>query len=229
MAAKKKTPPPTVKKAVKKKTATKKSSSKSRANKRTAAKKKTVKKVLPFKAKKKNGPNCIVGIGASAGGLAALEALFSRMPSDTNMAFVIIQHLAPTHKSIMGSLLQKYTGMTILQMSDGMKVEPNCIYLNPPDKDVSILNGSLYLNEPEETHSSRLPIDYFFRSLASDQREKAICIILSGTGTDGTLGLKSIKGDGGMTMAQEEKQAKYDSMPRSAINTGLVDFVLPVE
>jgi two-component system CheB/CheR fusion protein len=229
MAAKKKLPPPADKKAVKKKTTTKKSPSKSKTNKKAAAKKKAVKIILPFTTKQKNGPLCIVGIGASAGGLEALEGLFSKMPSDTNMAFVIIQHLAPKHKSIMGSLLQKYTGMTILQMKDGMKVEPNCMYLNPPDKDVSVLNGALYLSDPVESHSARLAIDFFFRSLAADQMEKAICIILSGTGTDGTLGLKAIKGEGGMTMAQEEKQAKYDSMPRSAINTGFVDFILPVE
>jgi two-component system CheB/CheR fusion protein len=229
MPAKKKTPPPAGKKAVKKKTTAKKPPVKFRANNKAVTKKKAVKKVLPFTTKQKNGPLCIVGIGASAGGLEALEGLFSQMPSDTNMAFVIIQHLAPKHKSIMGSLLQKYTGMEILQMQDGMKVEPNCMYLNPPDKDVSVLNGALYLSDPLETHSARLAIDFFFRSLAVDQRGKAICIILSGTGTDGTLGLKAVKGEGGMTMAQEEEQAKYDSMPRSAINTGCVDFILPVE
>jgi two-component system CheB/CheR fusion protein len=219
----------TGKKVVKKKNTAKKSPSKPKAVKKAVTKQKTVKKAAKFLIKQKNGPLCIVGIGASAGGLEALESLFLKMPSDSNMAFVIIQHLAPKHKSIMGSLLQKYTGMSILQMNDGMKVEPNCMYLNPADKDVSILNGVLYLSDPMESHSARLPIDYFFRSLAVDQREKAICIVLSGTGTDGTLGLKAVKGEGGMIMAQAEKQAKYDSMPRSAINTGLVDFILPVE
>lgn len=177
----------------------------------------------------KKAPLCIVGIGASAGGLEALEGLFSKMPSASGIAFVVIQHLAPKHESIMGSLLKRYTDMRILQVSDGMKAEPDTIYLNLPDRDVSVMNGVFYLTEPQESHSARLPIDFFFRSLAADQRERAICIILSGTGTDGTLGLKAVKGEGGMTMVQDEKQAKYDSMPRNAVNTGLVDFILPVE
>jgi two-component system CheB/CheR fusion protein len=213
----------------KKKNTPKKVQAKAKTEKRSATKRKAVKKAAPAKAIEETGPLCMVGIGASAGGLEALEGLFSKMPSDTDMAFVVIQHLAPKHKSIMGSLLQKHTRMNILQMEDGMKVEPNCIYLNPPDKDVSVLNGSLYLSDPQESHSVRLAIDFFFRSLAVDQREKAVCIILSGTGSDGTMGIKAVKGEGGMTMVQDEKQAKYDSMPRSAVNTGLVDFVLPVE
>ncbi len=133
------------------------------------------------------------------------------------------------NKSIMVSLLSKYTEMNINEISDGVEIVPNSIYMNPPDKDVSVLNGRLYLTEPMDTHATRLPIDQFLRSLAADQKERTVAIILSGTGTDGTLGLKAIKGEGGMTMAQDESQAKYDSMPRSAINTGLVDFILPVE
>jgi len=171
----------------------------------------------------------IVGIGASAGGLEALEGFIANIPSGCNIAFVIIQHLAPKHKSIMDSLLQKYTDMKILPVKDRMKVEPNCIYLNPPNKDVSIIKRSFCLMEPTRAHAVNLPIDHFFRSLAEDQAEKAICIILSGTGTDGTLGLKAIKGSGGMTMVQIESQAKYDNMPRSAIDTGMVDYILPVE
>jgi two-component system CheB/CheR fusion protein len=229
MPVKKSHPKPAGKKSVKRKKTTSKSLSQSKTEIIAASKNKTVNKVSPLSAKQRNSPLCIVGIGASAGGLEALEGLFSKMPSDTNMAFVIIQHLAPKHKSIMGSLLQKYTGMNIQQISDGLKIRPNCMYLNPPDKDVSVLNGTLYLSDPEVAHATRLPIDSFLRSLAADQREKAICIILSGTGTDGTLGLKAVKGEGGMTMVQDEKQAKYDSMPRSAINTGRVDFILPVE
>lgn len=177
--------------------------------------------------KDKNFP--IVGIGASAGGLEALEGLFSNMPSQTNIAFVVIQHLAPSHKSIMPSLLKKFTKMKTIEIEDGMEIEPDCIYLNPPDKDVAILNCAFQLIKPVETHQLRLPIDYFFRSLAKDRSEKAVCIILSGTGTDGTLGLKAVKGEGGMTMVQEERQARYDGMPRSAIETGLVDFILPIE
>jgi two-component system CheB/CheR fusion protein len=171
----------------------------------------------------------IVGIGASAGGLEAIEGLFSQIEPDINIAFVVIQHLPPTHKSIMDSLLKRYTKMKVLQMDDEMKIEPGCIYLNPPDKDVAVMNRTLYLIDPVEKRTARLPIDYFFRSLAADQGEKAICIILSGTGTDGTLGLKAIKGEGGMVMAQEESQAKYNNMPRNAIATGLVDYILPVQ
>jgi two-component system CheB/CheR fusion protein len=221
------------KKTVKKKTAAKKTAAQSKPAKKSVPKKsqghKTAAKAIPPNANHKNGPFCIVGIGASAGGLEALEGLFSKMPAETNMAFLIVQHLAPKHKSIMGSLLSKYTAINIFEMEDGMKIEPNCMYLNPPDKEVSLLNGVLYLTNPQGTHAVRLPIDHFFRSLAEDQRETAIGIILSGTGTDGTQGIKAIKGEGGMTMVQEEKQAKYDSMPRSAINTGYVDFILPVE
>ncbi len=171
----------------------------------------------------------IVGIGSSAGGLEALEGLISPMPSDTNIAFVIIQHLAPQHKSIMRSLLQKYTEMQVFEVEDGMPVEPNCIYLNPPNKNVVIMNRTLQLMELVKAHGVDLPIDYFFRSLSEDQNEKAICIVLSGTGTDGTLGLKAIKGAGGMAMVQQEQQAKYAGMPGSAINTGMVDYILPVE
>ncbi|GJQ60757.1 MAG: chemotaxis protein CheR [Candidatus Scalindua sp. AMX11] len=171
----------------------------------------------------------IVGIGASAGGLEALEGFISNMPAYSNLAMVVIQHLAPKYKSIMGDLLSKYTNMNIVEIQDGVEIAPNTVYMNPPDSDVAVMNGTLQLIKPLETHAVRLPIDYFFRSLSEDQGEKAICIVLSGTGTDGTLGLKAIKGAGGMTMVQSEEQAKYDSMPRSAINTGLVDFVLPVE
>ncbi len=171
----------------------------------------------------------IVGIGASAGGLEALERLFAGMPPDTGLSFVIIQHLAPTHKSIMGVLLQKYTKMPIHEIEDGTRVEPNSIYLNPPGADVSIIDRTLMLTSPSASNAMRLPINHFFRSLAEDQGRLAICIVLSGTGSDGSLGLQAIKGEGGLTIAQEESQAGYDSMPRSAIQTGMVDYILRVE
>ena len=171
----------------------------------------------------------IVGIGSSAGGLEALELFFSNLPPNTNMAFVIIQHLSPKHKSIMADILMKYTQMKVLPVQDDKEIKPNCVYLNPPDKNVVILNRRLYLTEPTQSHGVNLPIDCFFRSLSEDQGEKAICIILSGTATDGTLGLKAIKGEGGMAMVQEPDSAKYSGMPISAITTGLVDFILPVE
>jgi two-component system, chemotaxis family, CheB/CheR fusion protein len=171
----------------------------------------------------------IVGLGASAGGLEALETFLSHMPPDSGMGFVIIQHLSPRHKSIMGSLLAKDTQMKVLEIKDGMKVKPNHVYLNPPNKDVTIINGALQLMDPVKTGGINLPIDSFFRSMAEEMGEKAVCVILSGTATDGTLGLKAIKEKGGLVMVQDPNSAKYDGMPRSAIATGMVDFILPVE
>ena len=171
----------------------------------------------------------IVGIGASAGGLAAFEAFFSGMPADTDpgMAFVLVQHLAPDHKSILTDLIRRYTRMQVFEVEDGMAVQPNCAYIIPPNRDMAFLNGTLQLLEPAAPRGLRLPIDFFFRSLAQDQRERAICIVLSGTGSDGTLGVRAIKGEGGMVMAQNPESTEYDGMPRSAIATGLVDYVLP--
>jgi two-component system, chemotaxis family, CheB/CheR fusion protein len=173
----------------------------------------------------------VVGIGASAGGLEPLEAFFASMPSPPpeNLAFVVIQHLSPKHKSIIGEILKKDTDMPINEIQDGMKVEPNTVYFNPPDKEVGIYKGVFHLMEPSMVRHARMPIDFFFRSLAQELEEKAVCIVLSGTGSDGTLGLEAVKGAGGMTMAQAEEQAKYPFMPRSAIDTGLVDYILPVE
>ena len=171
----------------------------------------------------------IIGIGASAGGLETLETFFSNMPGNVNMAFIIIQHLSPKHKSIMVSLLMKHTNMAVREIEDGMKVESNCVYLNPPGKNVTIINRTLQLMEPVVTGYINMPIDFFFRSLSEDLGERAICIILSGTATDGTLGIKAVKGKGGMAMVQDPATAKYDGMPRSAVETGVVDIVLPVE
>ncbi len=171
----------------------------------------------------------IVGIGASAGGLAAFEAFFSAMPADTEsgMAIVLVQHLAPDHKSILTELVKRYTRMQVYEAEDGMTVQPNCAYIIPPNRDMALLNGTLQLLEPTTARGVRLPIDFFFRSLAQDQREQAICIVLSGTGSDGTLGVRAVKGEGGMAMAQNPDSTTYDGMPRNAIATGLVDYVLP--
>ena len=199
-----------------------------------------VNKILPAKEassnKKKDGITStkrdffpIVGIGASAGGLETLEAFFSKMPAVANMAFVIIQHLSPNFKSIMASLLAKYTLMTVSEIEDGMTLAPNCVYLNPPNKNVAVFNRTLHLMAPVKSGAINMPIDFFFRSLSEDQKEGAIGIIVSGTASDGTLGIKAIKGEGGMVMAQDPDTAKYDGMPRSAIGTGLVDLILPVE
>ena len=171
----------------------------------------------------------IVGIGASAGGLAAFEAFFSAMPSGSGMAFIIVQHLAPDHKSVLTDLLGRYTKMQVFEVEDGMVVEPNCAYIIPPNHDMAFLNGALQLLEPTAPRGQRLPIDFFFRSLAQDQRSRAIGIVLSGTGSDGTQGVRAIKGEGGMVMAQAFESTQYDGMPRSAVATGMVDFVLPPE
>lgn len=173
-------------------------------------------------------PCPVVGVGASAGGLEALQGLFGHVPADLNVAFVVVQHRAADRTSVMKSLMEKHTQLVVIDIEDGMKVKPGTLYLGPADKDVSLLNGVLFLVEPPRG-GLHLPIDSFFRSLAQDEGDRAICIVLSGTGSDGTLGLKEVKAAGGMVIAQEETQAKYDSMPRSAIDTGLVDLVLPVE
>src|ERR1700685_2643443 len=136
----------------------------------------------------------IVCIGASAGGLAAVGAFFSGMPADTDpgMAFVLVQHLAPDHKSILSDLVKRYTRMHVFEVADGMAVKPNCAYIIPPNRDMALLNGTLQLLEPAAPRGHRLPIDFFFRSLAQDQRERAIGIVLSGTGSDGTQGVRAI-------------------------------------
>jgi len=171
----------------------------------------------------------IVGIGASAGGLAAIEAFFSAMPAGTEsgMAFVLVQHLSPDHKSMLCEIIRRMTPMQIYEVEDGMVVKPGCAYVIPPGRDMALLNGVLQLLEPSVIRGMRLPIDFFFRSLAKDQHERAICIVLSGTGSDGTLGARAVKGEGGMVMVQNPESTEYDGMPQSAIATGLVDYVLP--
>ena len=183
----------------------------------------------PSRSRGDRGPSNIVGIGASAGGLEACERFLANMPLNTGMAFILVVHLDPTHASIMPELLQKSTKMKVLQVKDGMKVQPDSLYVIPPNKDLGILNGTLQLIDPSEAPGHRMPIDYFLRTLAEDQKERAICIILSGMGTDGTLGLRAIKGELGMVMIQEPRTAKYTGMPQSAIVTGLVDYLLPPE
>ncbi len=174
-------------------------------------------------------PEYIVGIGGSAGGLEALETFFRAMPVDQGLAFVLIVHLDPNHKSITDELIQRCTTMKVREAEDNMLAEPNAVYIIPPGKNLSILNGTIQLMNITGSDRVRLPIDYFFRSLAKDQKEKSIGIILSGMGTDGTLGLRAIQEVGGMTMAQDPASAKFDSMPRSAIKNGLVDFSLSPE
>jgi len=171
----------------------------------------------------------VIGVGASAGGLEALEDFFSHVLTPCSAAFVVVQHLDPTQKSIMSKLLQRITQMKVTQARNRMKVEPNCVYVIPPDKDLSILHGSLFLLDPANRRGLRLPIDFFFRSLADDQRERAVGVILSGMGSDGTIGLRAIKENAGLSLVQSPESAKFDAMPRSAINAGLADIVAPAD
>ncbi|MBK5275400.1 MAG: PAS domain-containing protein [Desulfuromonadales bacterium] len=171
----------------------------------------------------------VVGIGASAGGLEALELFLSNVPPGCGLAFVIVQHLDPTHKGIMPELLQRTTKMEVFQVTDRMRVKPDCVYVIPPNKDMSILNGVLHLFDPTSPRGQRLPINFFLRSLADDRQAHSIGVILSGMGSDGTMGMRAIKERGGVTLVQEPASAKFDSMPRSAIIAGLADLVAPAE
>ncbi len=168
----------------------------------------------------------VVGLGASAGGLEALVDFFDAMPADSGMAFVVVQHLSPDYKSLMDELLGRHTTMQIVKVSDGQALGPNRIYLPPPKKNLTLFNGQLLLTSPDRHIALNLPIDFFFRSLAEDQENRAIGVVLSGTGSDGTRGIQAIKKAGGMVMVQDENSAKFDGMPKSAISTGLVDYVV---
>ena len=170
----------------------------------------------------------VVGVGASAGGLAAFEAFFSGMPVGTlpGMAFVLVQHLAPDHTSVLAELVGRYTLMTVVQVEDGMTVKPNHVYIIPPNHDMALLNNTLHLLEPGAPRGHRLPIDYFFRSLAQDQHDRAIAVVLSGTGSDGTQGARAVKAEAGMVMVQSAESAEFDGMPRSVLAAGIADYEL---
>ncbi|MCB1850486.1 MAG: chemotaxis protein CheR, partial [Gammaproteobacteria bacterium] len=168
----------------------------------------------------------IVGIGASAGGLEAIEAFFQQMDPQSGMAFVLVQHLDPTHKSILSELVGRFSKMPVQEVTQSQQVEANHVYVIPPNRDLAILNNRLQLLDPTGPRHLRLSIDYFFRSLALEARDSAVGIVLSGTGTDGTLGVRAIKGEGGLVLVQDPATAAYDGMPRSAIATGIADAVL---
>jgi len=172
---------------------------------------------------------CVVGIGASAGGLSALEELFANLPADSGAAFVVIQHLSPDFKSLMKELLQRHTDMKVYRITHGMKLKPNSIFLIPPRKNLIVEAGILKLQERKKIkYEINLPIDLFFNSLAKNYQEKAIGVILTGSGSDGTHGLRSISEAGGITLVQEPSTAEFDSMPTSALATGVVNQALPV-
>jgi two-component system CheB/CheR fusion protein len=169
----------------------------------------------------------IVGIGASAGGLEALEQFLGNVPENSGMAYVVIQHMDPTQKGMLPELLQRISKMKVFQVKDRMTVKPNCVYVIPPNTSMSILKGVLHLFEPMETRGLRLPIDFFFRSLADDHLEQSIGVILSGMGSDGSIGLRAVKEKNGIVMVQDPATAKFDSMPRNAIDSVVVDIMAP--
>lgn len=175
------------------------------------------------------GPSYIVAIGGSAGGFEAFERFFAGIPPDTGMAFVVIQHLDPTHASLLAELLQHATTMPVREAADGTRVEPDTIYVIPQNTDLSIHDGLLHIGEPLAPRGVRMPVDSFFESLATEMGDRSIGVIVSGMGTDGTLGLRAIKEASGVVMAQDPETAKYDGMPRSAIGTGLVDYVALID
>ncbi|MDN5872750.1 MAG: chemotaxis protein CheR, partial [Nitrococcus sp.] len=168
----------------------------------------------------------IVGIGASAGGLEAITELLKHLPADTGMAFVLVQHLDPQHESALTEILSRATALPVCEITDERRVEADHVYVITPNTSLGIAEGVLNIQPRPQTRVPHRPIDAFFEALAQDQRERAIGVVLSGTATDGTLGLEAIKGEGGITFAQDDS-ARYDSMPRSAVAAGCVDFVLP--
>ncbi|WAC27024.1 chemotaxis protein CheB [Ancylobacter sp. SL191] len=171
----------------------------------------------------------VVGIGASAGGLDACAKLLDAMPADTGMAFILVQHLDPTHESMMVDLLAHHTAMVVVQASEGMRLARDHLYIIPPGTYLSVhATGTLHLSPPTAPHGARLPFDFLLRSLAEQYGEFASCVVLSGTGADGSLGLRAIKERGGLVIAQEPEEAGYGGMPTSAVLTGVVDLVLPL-
>jgi two-component system CheB/CheR fusion protein len=170
----------------------------------------------------------IVGLGASAGGIGALKTFFSHMPADTGMAFVVIVHLSPQHESHLAQVVQVSTPMPVAQVQTRVRVEPNCVYVVPPNRSLAMVDGHLDVSEIRRIEERRAPIDIFFRTLADTQGPHAIAVVLSGTGADGSMGLKRIKEEGGICLVQEPGEAEYSEMPRNSIATGLVDHILPV-
>ncbi|MHB8954747.1 MAG: chemotaxis protein CheB [Pirellulaceae bacterium] len=174
-------------------------------------------------------PTAIVGLGASAGGLEALETFFDHVPPDTGLAYVVVQHLSPDFKSLMDELLSRHTKIPIHRVTDGMQVEPNSIYLIPPKKEMIISGGRLLLTDKDPAQSLTLPIDVFFRSLAQDVGDRAVAIVLSGTGSDGSRGIRAVQEAGGLVIVQDPFTAKFDGMPKSALDTGTTDYTLAPE
>ena len=169
----------------------------------------------------------IVGIGASAGGLEALEDFFKQVPLESGVAFLVVQHLDPTQKAMLAELLQRVTPMPVREAENAKPVEPDCVYVIPPNTELSISNGMLHLDKPSQPRGLRMPIDILFSSLARSQGDRAIAVVLSGMGADGTLGLQAVKALGGLMVVQQPDTAQFDSMPSSAIAAGCADIIGP--
>ena len=170
----------------------------------------------------------VVGLGGSAGSIQALRTFFSKMPADSGLAFVVVVHLSPEHESTLASLLQANTAMPVIQATTTVKVAANSVYVIPPAKSLSMSDGHLRLFDLEPRRGKHVVVDLFFRALADTHGPQSIAVVLSGADGDGAIGLKRMKERGGLTIAQEPAEAEYDSMPRAAIATGMVDWVLPV-
>lgn len=186
-------------------------------------------RILPKTVPLKRDDFSVVGLGASAGGLEAFTKLFTALAPDTGMAFILIQHLDPKHESMMAPLLSRHTSMKVLQATDGMRIKRDHVYVIPPGAYLSIQNGTLHLSVPRDGHGVRMPLDFFLCSLAEEYGARAVCAILSGTGADGSAGVKAVKAKGGLVIVEEPEGAAFDGMPRNAIATGVADFILPVE
>src|SRR5882672_7392459 len=177
----------------------------------------------------RSGSFPIVGIGASAGGLEAFTSILAHVTAEPGAAFVFVQHLDPKHESLLTEILSRSSKVPVMEARDGTRVRPNQVYVIPPNSNLAIARGTLEVTPRPATHGQHMPVDVFLRSLAEDQKNKAIGVILSGTASDGALGLQAIKTEGGIAFAQDEQSAKYGGMPRSAVEAGVVDFVLPPE
>ncbi|MFL6538804.1 MAG: chemotaxis protein CheB, partial [Chthoniobacterales bacterium] len=175
-----------------------------------------------------NEPAAVIGIGASAGGIAPLQQFFTDIKPDTDLAFVVVMHLSPEFESQLAGVIQQKTSMPVTQVNEPVKVRPNNVYVIPPNHQMTFVDSTLHLVPPQNAIGRRVTIDLFFRTLAMAYGQRAVCVIMSGTDSDGVIGLKHIRAQGGLTIVQDPNEAEYDSMPATAISTGMVDWVLPV-
>src|SRR6185436_10951638 len=171
----------------------------------------------------------VVGLGASAGGIQALKQFFSKVPADSDIAYVVILHMSPEHESKLAEILQATTSIPVTQVCEQVKVVPNHVYVIPPNQNLAMTDGHLTLTTMIGVEERRSPVDLFFRTLAETNDARSVAVILSGTGANGSMGLKKIKECGGVAFVQDLEEAQYSDMPRNAVATGLVDYILPVE